>query len=311
MLNDHIDMIRNEIERAFALAEAGRAHSSLQSFVLARNMITELADQKALQNVIARDIAGCKRERESFRQMLIGTSGNADTLVIFGDSLGLPRPDEKVGPTLGGASTYPWLISAAQPTRKIDSICQRYFTTEGILTALQAEPLLGEQSDILIHVGLNDCSKRMFLHGQRLSMNLLPEDLRARIVGFSQKYRARIITNLPPSHYVPPDAFRTNLDRIVATLKSRKARKVVLATIILPPSKFWNGTPNMNFNFAAYNHDIMTAAHRHKVLLLDMDRYVWQDLPSAPLLGDGMHLSLLGHKLMAERAVELLGVKSA
>ena len=142
-------------------------------------------------------------------------------------------------------------------------------------------------------------------------MNLLPEDLRKRIVGFAQKYRNQIVTSLPANHYVAPDAFRTNLDRIIATLKDRNARRIALTTIILPPSKFWHGTPNINFNFGSYNLDIMTAAYRHKVLLLDLDRYVWQDMPSGPLIEDGMHLSEGGHKLMAEKIVELLGRKAA
>lgn len=311
MTTDHVELIRAEIERAFSFAEAGRAHSSLQSFTLVRTMITELADQKELKAVIARDVAGCKRERESYRTMLLESSGTSDTMVIFGDSLGLPRPDDKVGPTLGGADTYPWLIADAQPGRKLDSICQRYFTTEGVLTALHAEPTLGADADVLIHVGLNDCSKRMFLHGQRLSMNLLPEDLRNRIVSFSQKYRGRIIANLPASHYVKPEEFRTNLDQIVMLLKARRARKIALSTVIIPPTKFWHATPHMSFNFTSYNHTIMTVAYHHKVLLLDIDRFVWQDIPAGALLADGMHLSSVGHKLMAAKAVELLGIKAA
>lgn len=310
MTQDYVDMIRTEIERAFSFAEAGRAHSSLQSFVLVRTMLTEFADPKELQGVVSRDVAGCKRERESYRSLLAESCGDKDPLVIFGDSLGLPRPEDKTGPTLGGADTYPWLIAAAQPGRKIDSICQRYFTTQGILTALRAEPTLGAESDVLIHIGLNDCSKRMFLHGQRLSMNLLPEDLRNRIVSFSQKYRGRIITNLPPSHYVKPETFRSNLDEILSTLKSRKARKIAVSTIIIPPTRFWHATPHMSFNFTSYNHDLMAAAYHHKVLMLDIDRYVWQDLPSGPLLADGMHLSPVGHKLMAAKALELLGSKT-
>jgi hypothetical protein len=311
MTTDHVELISAEIERAFAFAEAGQAHCSLQSFTLVRTMITELADQKELKGVVARDVAGSKRERESYRKMLLESSGTSDTLVIFGDSLGLPRPEDKAGPTLGGAETYPWLIADAQPGRKIDSLCQRYFTTDGILTALRAEPDLGEDSDVLVHVGLNDCSKRMFLHSQRLSMSLLPEALRNRIVSFSQKYRGRIIANLPASHYVKPESFRTNLDQIVMLLKARKARRIALSTIIIPPTKFWHATPHMSFNFTSYNHIIMTVAYHHKILLLDIDRYVWQDLPSGPLLADGMHLSPIGHKLLAKKAVELLGSKAA
>lgn len=310
MTQDYIEVIRAEIERAFSLAEAGKAHSSLQSFSFVRTMMTELADQKELQAVIARDVAGSKRERESYRKMLRDSSGADDPILIFGDSLGLPRPEHKSGSTLGGADTYPWLISNAQPGRRMESICQRYLTTDGVLTALQAEPALGTDCDVLIHIGLNDCSKRMFLHGQRLSMNLLPEDLRNRIVGFSQKYRGRIITNLPPSHYVPPETFKANLDQILTLLKARKARKIAVSTIIIPPTRFWHATPHMSFNFTAYNQMIMNAAFQHKALLLDLDRYVWQDLPSGPLLPDGMHLSLVGHQLMAAKAVELLGRKS-
>jgi lysophospholipase L1-like esterase len=306
MASEYIATIRDEIARAHDLAGAGNFASAVQSFALARAMVVDLADAKAVQKTVAADFAGFAREREMFRNMLAGRQAAGDPVVIFSDSLALPRTPDKVGPYQGCEQTYPWLLGDALGNRPIVSMCQRFFTTDDIVTLLEANPAMGAGADVVIHVGLNDCSNRMFLAVERLAMNLLPEDVRTAIVGFAQKYRRRIINMLPSRHYVPPDAFRANLDHILLTLRARKVRRVVLATIVLPPAKFWAGTPGINANFAAYNMQIMQAVARHGAVLLDIDRYVWQDLPAGPLLDDGMHLSADGHRLFAAKTAELL-----
>jgi lysophospholipase L1-like esterase len=306
MGSEYIATIRDEIASAHALAAAGKHASAVQSFALVRTMVVDLADPKAVKKAILADFAGFAREREMFRAMLAGRDATGDPVLIFSDSLALPRTPDKVGRYQGCEQTYPWLLGDALSNRPVISMSQRFFTTDDIVTLLTADPTLGAGADVVIHVGLNDCSNRMFLAVERLAMNLLPDEVRASIVGFAQKFRRRIINLLPSRHYVPIDALRANLDHSLMLLRARKARKIVLATIILPPAKFWAGTPGINANFAAYNMQIMQAAARHSALLLDIDRYVWQDLPGGPLLEDGMHLSPDGHKLFATKAAELL-----
>jgi lysophospholipase L1-like esterase len=307
MSSEYVATVRAEISRAHELALAGNHASAVQSFALARAMVVDLADTKAVKKTVAADFAGFAREREMYRAMLAAREAAGDPVLIFSDSLALPRTLEKVGRHQGCELTYPWLLGDALGNRPVVSMSQRFFTTDDVVTLLAADPTLGTGADVVVHVGLNDCSNRMFLAVERLAMNLLPEDVRASIVGFAQKYRRRIINLLPSRHYVPLEKFRANLDHIVLTLRARKARRIVLATIILPPVRFWAGTPGMNGNFSAYNMQIMAAVACHAVHLLDIDRYVWHDLPSGPLLDDGMHLSALGHGLFAAKAAELLG----
>jgi lysophospholipase L1-like esterase len=306
MASEYVAIIRDEIARAHDLATAGNYASAVQSFALTRAMVVDLADERAVQKIVAADFAGFAREREMFRAMLAARDSAGDPVLIFSDSLALPRTADKVGPHQGCESTYPWLLSDVLDQRPIISMSQRFFTTDDIVALLVADPAMGAAADVVIHVGLNDCSNRMFLAVERLAMNLLPEDVRTSIVGFAQKYRRRIINMLPSRHYVPLEAFRANLDQILLTLRARKARRIVLATIVLPPAKFWAGTPGINANFAAYNMEIMQAVARHSALLLDIDRHVWQDLPAGPLLEDGMHLSPHGHRLFTAKTAELL-----
>jgi lysophospholipase L1-like esterase len=306
MGSDYAAAIREEIARAHDFATAGSHASAVQSFALARAMVVDLADAKAVKKTVAADFGGFARERELFRTILAAREAAGDPVVIFSDSLALPRSPDKVGATQGCDQTYPWLLSDALGHRPIISMSQRFFTTDDIVLLLAADPTLGTGADVVIHVGLNDCSNRMFLAVERLAMNLLPDDVRASIVGFAQKYRRRIINLLPSRHYVPIDRFRANLDHIIMTLRARQARRIVLTTIILPPVRFWPGTPGMTGNFAAYNLQIMEAVARHGALLLDIDRHVWQDLAAGPLQDDGMHLSALGHGLFAAKAAELL-----
>jgi lysophospholipase L1-like esterase len=229
-------------------------------------------------------------------------------LLVFADSLGLPRTADKTGEMQGAESTYPWLLGEPQGSRIVESVCQRFFTTDSIVDTLRREPKLGAGHDVVVHVGLNDCSNRMFLADERLALGLLPQDVREAVVGFAQKFRRQIIRNLPSRHYVDIARFRQNLDFIVSELKARRARKVILTTIILPPPRFWAGTPGMNANFAAYNLEIMRAAERNNAVLFDLDRLVWHAIADGPLVDDGMHLSPVGHRLFADKCLELLGV---
>lgn len=304
--------LKAAITEAHAFAEAGQHGPAVQSFALARAMALDLADPKAVQKKVDNALAGYRRERETYRARLAAkVKAQPEKLVVLADSLGLPRPEEAGQPP----KTYSWLLQDATAGPAVDSLCQRFFTSDTVLAALEEDPTLGVASDVVIHVGLNDCANRMYLEPERLALSLLPADVNEQVVEFSRKYRAQILRRLPSRHYVPIDRFRANLDVIANLLIRRGARHIILTTIILPPVRFWPATPGVNANFARYNLEIMQAAARHDVQLLDLDRLVWQDLSSdpkdenSPLLADGMHLSHAGHRLMAKAISDMLRQK--
>lgn len=293
------------MDDAEALAAAGRLPPAVQAFALARALAVDLPGQQTVTALVDRNEKLYRRERERHRKAMAERCPDGPGLVIFADSLGLPRlvPAGQQPPE---GAVYTELIADARPERAVTRICQRYFTTDHLRIELEDDPALAQEADVIIHLGLNDCANRMFLEPERLAMSLLPEELSARIVAFAGRHRRTILTELPARHYVSPEMFSANLDTVLALLARRKARRVVLTTIILPPTKSWPGTPFINMNFANFNYRIMAAARQHGALLFDFDRHIWQAQHSGALLDDGMHLAGEGHRIFAREVLALL-----
>lgn len=294
------------MDRAEALVAEGNLRPALLAFAFARSLVVELPGAGVIGQIAARNERVYQAERERHRQAIAGRRHTGAGLVIFADSLGLPRPVPRDTAPLEDR-VYPELIADTVEDRAVTSICQRFFTTDHVCRELDADPALAANgADVIIHLGLNDCANRMFLENERLALDLLPEDLSKRIVGFAQRHRRAILADLPPRHYVMPEMFTANLDTILTRLKQRGARKVILATIILPPARNWAGTPGLHLNFGDYNQRIMQAAARHGAVLFDFDRLVWQAQHQDALLADGMHLASEGHRIFAREALALL-----
>lgn len=293
--------VRDAIDLAFERAEAGQREIAVLQFALARTLSFRLADPSALKTVQDKDRSAYVKEREVYRKLIPEKPDASRKLLLIADSLGLPRPNDKEGPLKGAERTYTGLIDAKFEELRVTSICQRFLSTTEVVDLLQEDEDLGRGSDVLIHVGLNDCANRMFLEAERLSLALLSVDTRKRVIEFSRLYRRDILQNLPPHHYTTIENFRKNLDMCVSLLKERDAGRITLTTIILPPARSWPGTPGMNRNFATYNLAIMDATHRHQVGLFDLDRHIWQAQGRKVLLDDGMHLSDTGHQLFVTK----------
>ena len=296
--------ISDQIELAFDLAPSAPA-AAASAFGVARDLSVSRCDSAALQRKIFDHATRLTNERETYRAMIADQRSASKGLVVLGDSLGLPRPDSKAGLTAGADHTYPMMVLDHMPGHGVESHCQRYFTTQSVVDLLRSTPQLGAEADVLIHVGLNDCATRMFLESHRLALDLLPPEIKERVVLFAQHHRREILTHLPALHYVDPKNFRANLNACLRMLSERNAHRVLLATIILPPEQFWADTPGINQNFASYNLDIMSAAESGGAEIFDIDRLIWARQGKRVLLDDGMHLSADGHALFAEQAAAL------
>lgn len=292
-----VEQVKATIDRAGELAAGGHAKAAALAFALARELTVSLADQSALDGVVSRNFAQYEREREAYRGTIRQKSGEARPLTIFADSLGLPRPAAVL--QTAENITYSEVLAEQLKGRRIDSYCQRFATTADVVNLLKSNPDIARDSDVLLHIGLNDCANRMFLERERLALDFLPAEIKDAVVNFSQRNRRSILRYLSPRHYVDPVEFQMNLDRIVDALKERGAGKIMLSTIILVPAKNWPGTLGVNRNFSNYNLEIMKATERHGVDLVEIDRAVWAEMGNDPLTSDGMHLSPAGHRIMA------------
>ena len=299
MTPEDLEKLSAQIEAAHSLAEAGEQQVAVHQFAAARAFASAKVDQTKLDTEVARQVKSFRAEAESYRKDIaaLATRTDAPPVVIISDSLGLPRPDAKGTPRKGAEEIYANLLAGMLDGRRVDPICQRFFTTTHAIVQLEREPDLGRGADVVLHLGLNDAPRRMFLERQRIAVTLIPEPVQKRIVTFAQKYRVHILRHLPPLYYTPPETFAANLDFIARTLKARNARRIIFTTIIVPPLKFWNATPNLEVFFSKFNHIIMSTAMQNGILLLDIDRHVWARLPETPLNADGMHLSARGPPL--------------
>ena len=298
------------IETAYALAERGDREAAVHQFATARVLSGTRADQALLTKEVQRQYNICKKERDYYREdARVHSTGRPDAgngILVLADSLGLPRAYEMETPRRGAEVLYPNLLGRMFPDRVITSLAQRLFTTSDAVAMLEAEPDLGRDASIILHMGLNDAARRMYIERHRISLALLPEAQRDRIVRFGQVYRKDILQYLPPLFYTDCDQFVTNIDRVISLARERKARRVVLLTIIVPPLRSWAGTPHAPRYFAEYNLRIMTTALRHDMPYIDFDRHVWASMESGPLNDDGMHLSAFGHQLLATELAKVL-----
>lgn len=302
---DAKDQLTRLLREAHDFAQTGRTELAVAAFDQARRMTVALCDPDWLARRIADDRQQMRAEREAFRKRFAtGPNGSGRPLLIFADSLGLPRPERGVTED-SVKETYAWWLGEGAFDRRVTPICQRFFTTADVLSELLADESFGRDGDTLIHVGLNDCAARMFLPEERLALGFFDEPIQKSLVGFARIYRREILKLTPTRHYVGIDDFRANLAAIGRILASRGNGRVIFATIILPPEKFWPASPGINRNFGRYNMAIMEVAHATGAEVFDADRVIWEAFARSPLLGDGMHLSGYGHQLFANRVSKI------
>lgn len=301
------DGIRTVIASAHTAAEEGRMPEGVRWFDLCRTLLTTLAPAAAVNKRVTANKQGRLREAVKFRQALLDrAASNPKTRVaIFADSLALPRPEEIDAFPENIASFYPGIINArlqAAPALEGASVwahCQRYLTTDDVLEVLAEHPDSVRDAHVLVHVGLNDCAVRMYMDDQRIALGLLAEETQKEILAFSSKYRSALIEAFPNFSFVPIRKYSTNLHRIAEITRAANSRSLTFTTTIVVPEKFWPATPGTCRNFTTYNMETMNVAHQVGAKVLDVDRLMWGNDVGASLNKDGMHLSSIGHELLA------------
>lgn len=305
LTDDQIAQIGTILDQAEAMMAKGWKHAGVQLFAAARELLVEMPGDEVINKIVARNEQTLVREREHHRKALAKREKSGRPVLIMADSLALPRPVPAGSDPLK-EKVYPVLLAETMPKHPVISICQRYFTTDHVRRELEANPSLGQEADVILHVGLNDCAFRMFRESERLALDLLPQSLSERLVDFTRCNRRAILTILPSHHYVTLEQFSSNLDAILLMLRQRKARKIVMATMILSPLRTWADSPGVNLNFARYNVALMEAALRYGARVLDFDRHIWLSHHLNVQLDDGIHLTSEGHRLFARETLQLL-----
>lgn len=299
-LTDELERI---IDEALAEAAAGHFASATRRFDLCRTLLSSATDPALLKKHVDNQTSKLRQEAEKMKTLVERHSPpiNRGGVYVVADSLGLPRPVEAARFAEAVKDTYSMRIAATPGcSMNVLSHCQRYFTTDDAVVHLKAarENLSGRH--VLIHLGLNDSVTRMFMEDQRIALSLFPTTVSEKVLTFAKKYRVSILAAYPHHQYVPLDRFVANIHSISNICALNGAKSLSVSTIILSPRRFWAKTPEMPQRYGRYNLAVMETTKAIGAKILDVDRLLWEAGIREHLDDDGMHLSPLGHKVLAE-----------
>lgn len=223
-------------------------------------------------------------------------------ILIVGDSLVLERLEEKnpFSNTYGGLlksiysqnkETEVIVIGKRNNDSKIQSSSDNIF-----YDIIQFEP------DVLIlHIGIVDCTPRIFSRGQKNLLLSFPNFIRRKIIKVSSKYRFQI-TKRRQKVYVSYNEFIKNYQKILKQINPET--HIIMINIAKPPRHLLNRTYHYEDNVRKYNEVIGELSKKWKCSLLDLFRMVEND--SKILNSDGIHLSLHGHRIVADEIKKII-----
>jgi len=229
-------------------------------------------------------------------------------IVIFGDSLALPRED------VGGDEllevTYPFLLDqslrrqfgAAAPL--IFERGMRRRTIEYVLDEWNELVELRKPQIVIVHVGIVDCAPRVFLRREASFVaNIRFAWLRERIFRFTHDHRRKIV-QFRRKVYVPLPRFERLVQQVVQKARATGVQSLVFINIIAPPDSVEERSPGFQSNVIAYNQVFQEQTKHDFVSLIDLNRMVHDEGGSDTLSVDGIHLNERGHTLLAQRLAE-------
>lgn len=304
------------IDQATGLAQHHQLERAINLFRLSRASLTKPANAKRVASAVANTQRKLVEEREAFRRRIEERApGEGRKVVVIDDSLGLPRVEEASLPNAGVPLTYADKIqtwsssSGAKVPLRVHALCQRYFTTDDVVEQLYAMRMSLRSAYVLLHVGLNDCATRIFSQRERLAVGLLDESTQQKLLDFVRTYRPLIIHRDPEYNYVALPKFSENLEKAVKIARSHGGSHIAFVAIVQPRLAAERHTSHMRWNFTRYNWAIYDAAKRMSVDVIDADRLCWARGLDHALNRDGIHLSPIGHNMMAEAYLELVAPK--
>jgi acyl-CoA thioesterase-1 len=222
---------------------------------------------------------------------------------IITDSLSLGRIDynknNKDNVTIFHYETWPNLL-------KFDNVyvnSKRERTTEFLLTdECKYECIdLVNPNTIIIQIGVVDCAPRVISRTEKKLMNkwFFPKFIRNHIIKNRSKNRSKLTQNYPLSKvYVDESKFINNLEDFI---KQNQNIQIVIIPIVYD---IINLDKSFVLNCMLYNNNIYDLCqYYYNCSLVNIDNMVHNDLYFCK---DGYHLSIEGHKELANKLHEIL-----
>ena len=301
--------IISNIEKAYHFAEIFELDKALDMFRKTRELLNDLPNAKCdydrEQMLWIKDARVFQRKiREAFS---IGF-GKEDVIVV-GDSLVLPRPSEVKNINFGITRSYTYMFNNNSYGLNLLSWGQRYLTTSKLLH--NWDHLIGDlnHKHLVLHLGINDSVERIFSEEQRTAMASLPTEIRMKVVKFGQIYREEIIKSQDNYSYVPYDEFKNNVNEIVRRCMDGGVKSLTFISILPFPQSHEITTPGAIDNCKRYNAVFKEASEQtSEVIYLDIEQTLQKVKNSSGVLSDNVHLSIPGHRVLAEALFSKLSI---
>ena len=290
-------------------AQSEKVDQAIKLFYELRLLLDKTAD---IESLYAEEQDRWMKEARVFKRYIKQASGHKFTdenIVMIGDSLSLPRPiEEAVTNNFGIYKTATGIFNAMlQDGLKMRTWGQRYLTTEKLL--VNWEMMVENVSDkhLIVHLGLNDSAERIFLERQRLALDVYDAELKKSIIEFGKKYRKEIIENQYDHAYVGYENFKKNVHEIIKRTTSEKAKSITFINIIAFPKSHEIDTPGsiaLTEKYNAFFNELKSIYPQ--VNIIDLNGIVTHVGFEKCMLPDNMHLSPMGHQVLANEIYKTL-----
>jgi lysophospholipase L1-like esterase len=214
-------------------------------------------------------------------------------IVIIGDSLAMPRPEEGVE----YEDTYPYLLF-----KKGYEVINRSRRANDIKIQTIEQNILDDviylKPDVLvIHLGIVDCAPRIFKRYEKRIINILPSLMKKLIINICSKYRY-FITKYRKITYVNEREFEENIIKIIETAKSI-SKQIIIIKILNTLERNDKRSYNFNKNIQKYNKILEKIANKYNIELIDPNSF-----GKNGLLKDGIHINKQMHQYLFNKIKE-------
>ena len=211
-------------------------------------------------------------------------------IVIIGDSLSLPRPDDGIN----FECTYPYLLSKELDSFIIINRSRRANDTkEQTVNQNIMDDIVYLKPDILIiHLGIVDCAPRIFSRNETTLLKYL-KFVNKYIIKFASRHRY-LITKIFKKVYVKPNEFQQNLEVLIKKVKEY-TNKVYIVNIANTNEENINKSYGFIQHINTYNEILENIAKDENIKLIDIN-----SVTGNILLDDGIHLNENGNIKMSQ-----------
>lgn len=223
-------------------------------------------------------------------------------VVILGDSLGMPRPDEEIA--IQYEETYPYLLRSFLKEWEVISVCKRGNNVENQVHPqyLFDDIEVYNPKYVVIYLGVVDCAPRLFSQRQQKLLRQLPGAMGKRIISFFSNHRS-FFTRLCKKVYVTKVDYQKYMEKLINFVLAKDAIPIIINIV---DTNEENKARSYNFtdNILEYNKILLALTQKYKLQLIDI-----YNLGLDFVLPDGIHLNVKGNEEVARRIAAIISGK--